>query len=441
MSLEFAVFVFLIWIINFFLEKSIFRPLRQIQEQIPLLLHSDANDQIENIHKHALGKLPSDIQALGRALVIERHENAHMIDAAIAKIDHRRARLEAILRDLHEGVVVCNTDHRIVLFNQSAALFFESMAVIGLHRPISTLLKKDKVEEEFKKLKQQWGETSNKSILAQFSNSTINGSNIDVRMSLIIEPNDQCSGYVLSFSLGPDIFSERSDHYTGVLSERPEFYDFSLFDLEHEIEYADRNLSSLDYVVFDTETTGLRPSQGDEIVQISGVRLVQGKLTGEEFDTLVNPGIPIPANSIRFHGITDDMVKDAPDISSAIQSFKSFVGDGILVAHNAAFDMKFLEIKQSVSGVHFQNPVLDTLVLSVILQPSHSSHTLDAMATRFRVDLRDEVRHTALGDSRATAFIFVKLIEVLEQEGIKTLRQAIHASNRIFNIRKRMDQF
>ena len=211
---------------------------------------------------------------------------------------------------------------------------------------------------------------------------------------------------------------------------RPEYYDFDLFQVsEQSRQLDDRLLSELVYTVFDTETTGLNPSQGDEIIQIGAVRVVnQRLLVQESMDQLIDPKRNIPAHTIPIHGITPEMVRGKPTIEQALPTFHAFSHDTVLVAHNAAFDMKFLELKQRTTGLVFDQPVLDTLLLSAVVYPQQESHRLEALAERFH--LVNQGRHTALGDAVVTAEVFLCLIPLLAQQGIHTLRQAREASER-----------
>ncbi|MBF0358309.1 MAG: 3'-5' exonuclease [Magnetococcales bacterium] len=224
------------------------------------------------------------------------------------------------------------------------------------------------------------------------------------------------------------------------IPERPEFYDFSRRDSTKELgRLAASSLSDLTFVVFDTETTGLNPSGGDEIISIAGVRIVNGRiLTGEIFKELVDPGLPIPKSSTKIHGISNAMVAGAPGIDTVLPRFKEFTAGAVLVAHNAAFDMRFLQLKEESSGVWFDNPVLDTLLLSVYLHEDVIDHTLDGIAGRLGVEVQD--RHTALGDAMVTAQAFLKLLKLLKNKGVTSLGLAIEASENMIQIRKQQEK-
>ena len=216
---------------------------------------------------------------------------------------------------------------------------------------------------------------------------------------------------------------------------RPEFYDFDLFqvsDAGHALD--DRPLSSLIYTVFDTETTGLNPSGGDEIIQMGAARIVNGKLLRQEsFEQLVDPQRMIPAVTIPIHGITQDMVRGQPTIGEVLPAFHVFAQDTVLVAHNAAFDMKFLQLKEAETGLVFNHPVLDTLLLSAVVHPNQESHRLEAIAERFNITVLG--RHTALGDAIVTAEVWLRLIPLLQDMGIHTMRQAREAAEKTYYAR------
>jgi DNA polymerase-3 subunit epsilon len=213
---------------------------------------------------------------------------------------------------------------------------------------------------------------------------------------------------------------------------RPEYYDFDLFRYADTLQgLADRNLVDLHYTVFDTETTGLEPSAGDEIVSLGAVRIVNARLlTREVFEQLVNPQRPINKESARIHAIDAQTLVGQPTIAQVLPQFQRFCEDTILVAHNAAFDMRFLEMKEAATGIRFAQPVLDTLLLSVIVHPSQEGHNLEAVAERLGVSVIG--RHTALGDALVTGEIFLRLLPLLAEQGILTLGQALEASRETY---------
>ncbi len=215
---------------------------------------------------------------------------------------------------------------------------------------------------------------------------------------------------------------------------RPEYYDFDLFDFEDKSIDLDRKLSELTYTVFDTETTGLEPSNGDEIIQIGAARIVNNRLLRQEvFDQIIDPECPLKPESIPIHGISEDMVRGKPNIDVVLPSFFEFCEDTVLIAHNAAFDMRFLQLKEERTGIRFSQPVLDTLLLSAVAQPNQESHRLDVILERLGINI--ESRHNALEDAIATAEVFLKLVPLLEEKGIFTVRQALEESAKTYYAR------
>ena len=212
---------------------------------------------------------------------------------------------------------------------------------------------------------------------------------------------------------------------------RPEYYDFDLFDRPMGQVDLDRPLSDLVYTVFDTETTGLEPANGDEIIQFGAVRILNGRLLQQEhFDQLVDPRIPLKAASIAIHGITDSMLLGQPTIDLVLPAFHDFCVDTVLVGHNVAFDMRFLELKEAKFGLRFEHPVLDTLLLSAVAHPNQQSHSLEAIMQRLGIEM--DQRHNALADATATAKVFIRLLPALAEQGITTLGQAIEASQKTY---------
>lgn len=220
-------------------------------------------------------------------------------------------------------------------------------------------------------------------------------------------------------------------------ASRPEYYDFDLFSQPaHARELDERKLTELAYTAFDTETTGLEPTAGDEIISIGAVRMLNGRLlAAETFDQLVDPQRPISPASAKIHGITPAMLAGQPTLAHVVPAFHQFCEDTVLVGHNAAFDMRFLQLKEAATGVKFTQPVLDTLLLSAVLHRDLGEHQLEAIAGRFGVSVTG--RHTALGDALVTGEIFLRMIPLLAERGIVTLRQAREASERTLHARVR----
>jgi DNA polymerase III subunit epsilon len=184
-----------------------------------------------------------------------------------------------------------------------------------------------------------------------------------------------------------------------------------------------QNLFEATYVVLDTETTGLQPYKGDEIISIGAV-IIEGAQISEErfFYQLVNPRRPIPALAQKITGLDDAMVKDQPEIIAVLLEFLKFAGPKVLVAHNAPFDLAFINSKVAEAvGRRIVNPVIDTVMLTSALYYAIGDYSLENLAERFSLSL--EGRHNALADARIAASLYLKLLPELKARGVNTLHQ------------------
>ena len=171
------------------------------------------------------------------------------------------------------------------------------------------------------------------------------------------------------------------------------------------------------YVVFDLETTGFSPIK-DKIIEIGAVKVEHGEIT-DKFSTFVNPKVPIPFQITQLTSITDQMVIGAPDIETVLPQFMEFIGDAALVAHNASFDVSFIEQNCRYQDIQPDFTSVDTVAMARILLPTLSKYKLNVVANALHISL--ENHHRAVDDAGATAEIFVKFIEMLKDRGIYDL--------------------
>jgi DNA polymerase III subunit alpha, Gram-positive type len=176
------------------------------------------------------------------------------------------------------------------------------------------------------------------------------------------------------------------------------------------IAYNDKHveLNDATYVVFDVETTGLSAVY-NKIIELAAVKLKGGEII-DRFERFANPHEKLSQTTIELTGITDDMVKDAPEIEDVLRDFQEFMDDGILVAHNASFDMGFLNVGFRKIGIEdAKNPVIDTLELARFLYPEMKNHRLNTLSKKFDVELVQH--HRAIYDAEATGFILWKMLK------------------------------
>ena len=348
--------------------------------------------------------------------------------SARRETETERNLLAAVMDQLPQGVIICNTLGEISFYNHLARSIFDSkenpQQVLGLGRSIFHLIPHGEIDPVM-------GRPQGHDEDLSFTLTGEDQRQYQVLPSMLmngkaLEPH----GFMLVFQpVSPKAATPLAGHQQILVpGNRPEFFDFDLFDSHSH--HGDQPLKSLTYTVMDTETTGLDP-ETDEIISIAALRIVNLRMISHDsFDELVDPRRHIPMDSYRIHGIHPDMVAGKESIEKVLPRFHAFASDTVLVGHNIAFDLKMFKEKEGACGVSFSHPVLDTLLLSALLHPAHQDHGLEAIGRRLGVEILG--RHTALGDAVATAKIFLKLVPLLKEHGILTLAQAQNASRKTY---------
>ena len=164
-------------------------------------------------------------------------------------------------------------------------------------------------------------------------------------------------------------------------------------------------------IVLDTETTGLSPHEGHRIVEIGGVELINHVPTGRTYHQYINPERSMPAEAFNVHGLSEEFLRKHPVFAEIAPAFSEFVGDGILVIHNAPFDMAFInyELKTLNCEIIPEEQVLDTLALARKKHPM-GPNSLDALCRRYGVDNSVRTKHGALLDAELLASVYLELI-------------------------------
>ena len=390
-----SVFIWLLF------DENVSKPIEALAASLRVRAHADVETSIDESSARYLGDLAPAATAINQKLSVISQSTSETLAQHTKRLEREKQQLLQILSDIPVATIVATPTHQIVLYDGQAAAMMQVEAPARLNGSVFDYFDKTSIMQALDQIAQQG--TPRQSVLLTAHSGAVYAGHVrhfgaQVGYTLMLEPLDPHA-------------------------ERPLTYDFDLLDKAQLTDLNTAVLRDLSYVVFDSETTGLQPEK-DEVVQLGAVRVVNCKcVAGEVFETLVNPGIPIPAASTRVHHIDTAMVANAPGFSDVCRAFHDFTSDAVIVAHNAPFDMAFLHRQAKEIGVRFDHPVLDTVHLSAVVFGGSAEHTLDALCDRLDVKIPPDLRHTAMGDAQATAEVFIRMLSILEARGISSFAE------------------
>lgn len=386
-------------------DDHVARPIETLSAALRARAHGGVRTGIDAGLARYLGDLAPAADAVSQALSETTSEQTRRLQDQTADLRAQSDRLAEILSGIPTATVLLDSTGHILLYDQQAAQHLSQHGAPRLGAPINDY----------------FGPTLTKTLR-------------QVRASGYATPivlDNQLEGRLTPLSDGSVLLTLPAvaldhDHH----APRPLVWDFDLTPAHPASGLLNTALDRLIWLVFDTETTGLLPHR-DDIVQIGALRIVNLRpLPGEELDTFVNPGRPIPARATEVHRITDAMVSDAPPLGEAAHALHMLARDAVIVAHNAPFDMAFLHRHAQQSGLAWDHPVVDTVLVSAILFGTSVPHTLDAICDRLDITIPPQDRHSAMGDARATATALIRMVPMLKARGIVTLADLLDQTRR-----------
>lgn len=387
-----------IWLL---FDEHVAKPINALSANLRLRVHSGVEADVSTNDARYLGDLAPAADALSQTVSASVLDTAAVVARETQQLRNESERLTALLTEIPIATLLVNPLYEIVLYDGQAAELLSAIAPPRLKAPLGDYFDVSDVNDAIARLSGADEEVTFRLYNKQRETS------FDARIKALGE-----DGHMI-FIAAPTVPAR-------LIASRPLVFDFDLINADQSDTIVQTRLSDLCFVPFDTETTGLSVER-DAIVQLGAVRIVNGRIVeGEVMDTYVNPGRAIPAASTRIHQVTDDDVADAPDIGEVGREFYNFARGAVLVAHNAPFDIGLLRQQDKRTGVTWDNPVLDTVLLSAVVFGTTADHSLDALCNRLGIEIPERDRHTAIGDAKATAEVVVKLLPLLHGKGIDT---------------------